>query len=349
MKENSKFTPYLCKEHIMLALSLDKKKQLEHVIIGPEPDIYAYLLKGGEAQLFYNQKRPIGTLLFEHEAQDEGEWNLHVHSFLADALRPFADRDKAEKAALAFLEMHLDSSDAVCKFVACKSLATYYAYRKGLGNPSSVTSYHEIATNLSRFFKKFILGPKGRSNIEQALKRTERAMSIYTQSSDTQARILFPGKVHHAEWLLISASFYPAIMYYLQRIRDFGLCLCTCSVCGKIYCAESLHHSLCSEACRIAQRRQNKREFDARAKTNGYDHDYKNTSQRMRNRLNRLKEQETVPAEAIQKAEQLFAAFRKEALQRKKKIITKSDRKAFQDWMFAQEQEYEQFFTALGN
>lgn len=118
-------------------------------------------------------------------------------------------------------------------------------------------------------------------------------MSIYTQSSDTQARILFPGKVHHAEWLLISASFYPAIMYYLQRIRDFGLCLCTCSVCGKIYLAESLHHSLCSEACRIAQGRKKKR-------FNG-------------------------------------------------KIITKSDRKAFQDWMFAQEQEYEQFFTALGN
>lgn len=160
----------------------------------------------------------------------------------------------------------MGSSDAVCKFVACKSLATYYAYRKGLGNPSSVTSYHEIATNLSRSFKRFVLGPKGRSNIEQALKRTERAMSIYTQSSDTQARILFPGKVHHAEWLLISASFYPAIMYYPQRIRDFGLCLCTCSVCGKIYLAESLHHSLCSEACRIAQGRKKKR-FNGRKRS----------------------------------------------------------------------------------
>ena len=68
----------------------------------------------------------------------------------------------------------------------------------------------------------------------------------------------------------------------------------------------------------------------------------------MRNRLNRLKGQEAATEEAIQRAEQLFAAFRKEALQRKKDIITKADRKAFQDWMFAQEQEYGKFFADCG-
>lgn len=250
---------------------------------------------------------------------------------------------------MAFLEKKLDSDDAVSKFVACKSIAAYYAYLTKLGDTKSVAAYDKIATNLSLSFKKFVLGPKGKSSVERSLERTEKAMLLYAHSPDTQAFILFPGKVRNTEWLLISESFYPAILYYLQRVHDLGICFCTCSVCGKIYLAGSLHHSLCSEACRLAQGRKKKREFDERARTNGYDLAYKNTSQRMRNRLNRLKEQETVPAEAIQKAEQLFAAFRKEALQRKKKIITKSDRKAFQDWMFAQEQEYEQFFTALGN
>ena len=76
-------------------------------------------------------------------------------------------------------------------------------------------------------------------------------------------------------------SFYPALQYYLKQLMKWDLCFCKCSNCGKVFIATSRHHSLCSKACRVEKNRQNKRMFDARARENGYDIDYKNTCQRM--------------------------------------------------------------------
>jgi len=137
-------------------------------------------------------------------------------------------------------------------------------------------------------------------------------------------------------------SFYPALQYYLKQMMKWDLCFCKCSNCGKVFIATSRHHSLCSKACRVEKNRQNKRMFDARARENGYDIDYKNACQRMRNRLNKLGKQTHIPEEQRKRVEWNFEAFRKEAIQRKKRIKDTEDYRAFRDWMFDEERKFEQ-------
>ena len=61
-------------------------------------------------------------------------------------------------------------------------------------------------------------------------------------------------------------SFYPAMIYYLNRLKDWGLCFRQCKVCSRFFLAKSQRYELCSEKCRKAQALQNKREFDERAR-----------------------------------------------------------------------------------
>ena len=82
---------------------------------------------------------------------------------------------------------------------------------------------------------------------------------------------------------------------------------------------------------------QNKREFDERARENNYDLLYKNECQNWRNKINKATKTDEFPAERLEKMKEAFEAFKKEALQRKKKIRTgECGSKEFMDWLYQQ-------------
>ena len=130
-------------------------------------------------------------------------------------------------------------------------------------------------------------------------------------------------------------SFLPVIMYYHARLSDWSLYFRTCKVCSRVFLAKSQKYTMCSDKCRQKMKTQAKRDFDARALENGYDHIYKNETQRWRHQLN--KAQKNASPVQLEKMKESYQALRKEALKRKNDVkIGRSTEKEFADWIFSQ-------------
>ena len=180
-----------------------------------------------------------------------------------------------------------------------------------------------------------------RSIVAEIMERMAQYAHIGARTSDMEARIWYPGKRRKAEYLIIENSYFPAIWYYLGHLRDWQLSICRCDICGNMFLSTSKHFSLCSAACRKAKNRQNKQEFDDRARKNKYDVDYKNTTQRMRNKLNKISKNQNLSEAQKKQVQTAFGSICKEALQQKKQIKYPEDYKAFVDLLFALEHQFE--------
>lgn len=94
-------------------------------------------------------------------------------------------------------------------------------------------------------------------------------------AEDTRLDLWYPDNKRGAECVAAYVSLHPLIIYYLNRLSDWGLYIRKCKTCGKIFLARSQRYELCSEKCRKAQALENKRDFDKRARDNKYDLVYK--------------------------------------------------------------------------
>ena len=342
--DNTILDQYFNSAPVVLAISLDKRRQREHIIIGDSTQVHSYLSGTPNTQLLYDETRPLGTFLNEHEAQSRETWNQYVYSPFGEALSSIFGRADNFGAAIAYLEPMLHSKDAVCYFTATCALRTYEALQVPLGSNDRRIKYMNYASNISKSFQQIVWGDKKTSTVQQAVDRVQEKMKSNCLRADTTAQIWYPNSRNSSEWILVWESLYPVILYYLQRMSDWDMCFCRCSNCGKVFIADSFHHSLCSPQCKQERNRQNKREYDARAKKNRYDQIYTNTSERIRKRLGSLKKRPDISDASLQEAQEAFREFRKAALQKKKQCKEEKDLESFQDWLFAQERELERIY-----
>jgi hypothetical protein len=127
----------------------------------------------------------------------------------------------------------------------------------------------------------------------------------------------------------------------LQRLSGWNIHIRRCQVCGKHFLAPNKRYSICGKVCKGKRSQQHKKAFDTRAKKNGYDIDYKNATQRMRNRLKKLQNSPVSDADIAQ-AQAAYKTICKEACLQKKSIYSDYGYKSFQDWLFNQERAFEQ-------
>lgn len=154
---------------------------------------------------------------------------------------------------------------------------------------------------------------------------------------DARLDLWYPDYQTGMECVCVYASFYPVMIYYLNRLKDWGLYFRQCKVCNRFFLAKSRRYELCSEKCRKTQSLQNKREFDERARENNYDLLYKNECQNWRNKINKAKKTDGFPVERLEEMKNSFEIFKKEALQRKKLVCTGTiDPKEFMNWIYQQ-------------
>ena len=59
---------------VVFALTLDKKRMAERVVIGRSDEARLRLENGG-GEVYYDGVRPLGNLLLSFEADKKGEWN----------------------------------------------------------------------------------------------------------------------------------------------------------------------------------------------------------------------------------------------------------------------------------
>lgn len=132
-------------------------------------------------------------------------------------------------------------------------------------------------------------------------------------------------------------SFYPLLIYYMNRLSDWGPNFCKCKVCGKVFLTQSLCYEVCSYKCWKQQTLQNKQEFDKRVRGNGYDHQYKNECPGWHNVMNKAKKTPGFPPERLAAMQTAFDAFKKEALRWTTLVKSRqSSPEEFRDWIVLQ-------------
>ena len=110
-----------CSRPIVMALSLNKLKKTERIIIAPMDEVDAWLAGTGELTAIYDVVRPLGTFLMEHQAQNKGEWSQKAGALLVEAAASLQQRKEKELAAWNFLTEKQNSHDMVCEFAARQS------------------------------------------------------------------------------------------------------------------------------------------------------------------------------------------------------------------------------------
>lgn len=331
MHETNRLVP------IIMAIALNRQKEREHIIIGEEYQVRSFLQGNDCAEILYNKEQRLGGFVINHQQQLDEDWNENAIYPLSRALKYPLERKNQQAAAWEYLAGKEGEEDPICLFTAymCK-----YWYLQSLEHGKITIDpgvFEEKIMGLTNSFKQNLWEGKKYYLIEKILRKLREIIQFRRFKKDSEARIWYPRRKQNLEYIVVEDSFYPALLYYLTRLKDWKFCVCQCSVCGKYFIASSGHHSLCSAECRKIKDLQNKREFDERARQKPYNGTCKNTTQRMRNRINRLRKQ-NVSQELQEQVDAAFKAFQKEAIERKKAIKTKEDGKGFVDWLFEQEE-----------
>lgn len=320
---------------ILFVLSLDKAKMKERILIGEEQQIRFKLSGDESADVMYDEIRPAGTFITDFVHDEDRKWNQYGLMQLYQALE--SNRWKQpdlEHTASNFLSEEFSSGDPVKMYVTFRIWNEYLIARE----------YRERESAKERFLNRM-------SGLVVAF-HTQKPLEFDTMTGkavlfDISKRhwktipedhlrldLWYPDQTQKAECVAAFHSFYPLLIYYMNRISDWGLHFCKCKVCGKIFLAKSLKYELCSDKCRKKQALQNKREFDERARENNYDREYKNECQHWLNQIHKYEKSADFSADHLQKLKDEFSAFKKEALQKKKLVKQKqASSSEFSSWL----------------
>ena len=326
---------------IIMALALDEERRCERIVIGEEYQVRMRLQGGDGYTVLYDAERPLGQFLLNHERQLDEDWYAEAIYPLKKALISVLNRREYEASAEKFLVEKDQSHDPLSMFTAYQCRRLYAQNCTMLGSEKKRDLFEWQIMGLTRSFKQILWRDEKNYSANQVMKRMEFYTRINRIERNIRAQTWYSREQRKGTYLIIENSYFPAILYYLGHLRDWGICICKCCNCGRIFLAPSKHYSLCSEDCRKEKGRQNKREFDARARENKYDMDYKNASQRMRYQMKKLRKKGNVPEDKLAQIKTCFKLFRAEAVKRKKQIENDGDYKAFVDWLFEQEREFE--------
>lgn len=328
-----------CFDRVLFVLALDRKKMKERIVAGTEPAVRSCLRGNTDADVICDAVRPLGTFLMEFEQDPDGEWNRLGLAPLREALNTNRWKQPGlEEAAGSFLRQKYQTGDPVRQYTAFRIWEGYLAAREYRNRSAACDRFIETASPLTLAFQT-----NTTADFEQRTGRPAPLDPSYRLPSqllpgDTRLNLWYPDKKMETECACAYESFYPVMIYYLNRLKEWGLYFRQCRVCSRFFLAKSKRYELCSEECRKAQALQNKRDFDERARENNYDLLYKNECQNWRNKINKAKKTDGFPSEKLEKMKDEFEAFKTEALQRKKLIRTgESSAKEFTNWIYQQD------------
>ena len=328
---------------VVLVLSLDKEMKTERVLVGLESDIRIHLEGKDAAHVWYDQERPMGTLLLEYDSQNREWWCGEVLAHYRNALRYPRDRKQNEQHGLGNLEEQLTSANAISVLIALRTLSWYHPVKNERMNAEWAEIFDRKMITLVRSFS-FPLLDTNDLGVENALNNICEIGRKNLYRWETGLCLWYPWRECGQEYAVVEESLLPLMQYYLHRLDDWGLCFRICAVCGRIFVAESGHYCLCSEACEKEQNRRNKRAFDERNKGNRVEQIYQQKRDRIRKMIKQFAQREGVTTDFVNNLEMQYQSFRNEAKLRKGNVVTKEEKEEFISWLYTQER----YFEVLG-
>jgi hypothetical protein len=294
---------------IIFALTLDKKRLAERVIIGRADDA-SRRLKSGEGDAYFDETRPLGSLLLSFEGDSNGEWNRHG-MILRDSYAktfPFESaRWKTTEPASRFLRGKHDSGEPSAVFAAIRTWEDYL-------NCFNMNHGADMLTNkLSMLYKPFAVYGSYRPWLEEAA----AALNNAQRDGESSVELWYPVAKRPFETVVAFTSLAPVIFYYLHKVEEWGFVFQECKVCGGHFLARSRHYELCSDKCRKEQAVIAKREFDGRAKGDRLEQLDEAAYYYWYNRLRKLRKGKAANPDKAAAFKVAFDVFRKEAVKRK--------------------------------
>lgn len=329
-------------EHCAMALSLDMERQTERIIIGEIKEISRYFegCVEPEPAILADEVRPMGTMiseLFETRPMDATD--------AATGFRPDTVRhrpDLLEKAARVTEELYA-SDNLVWRFAALRLWQEYQAVK-------DLPETSEINDRLDQ-----IIYPV-RTSHEQQIKSWHM---VYTYSDlyrflggeyfDFPAWVMYqagrPMTVYH----VTDFSILPLYVHYLNTVYTKQAFFQYCKRCGRLYVAQTAKvKGFCSEGCRKAQQRENRKRYDDRVKGDAAESNYRAAYMYWYNRMKKLRRDPDVDAGRMAELEMAFKAFRDEATERKRDVQRKkADVGAFMAWLDEQRGRFDELAEGL--
>ncbi|MDL2327526.1 hypothetical protein LJC64_02555 [Ruminococcaceae bacterium OttesenSCG-928-A11] len=294
---------------IGFALTLDRQKMTERIVIGEMSETRRQL-EDGTGDIYFDQTRPLGSLLIYFEADSEREWNrsgMVLHESYSKIF-PF-DGARWEMAAPVsdFLRGKYASGEPSAMFAAIRTWEEYL-------NCFNLSHGADLLIGrLATLYRPFFLYGDNRPWQEEAA----AALSKVLRDEEAAVELWYPVLKRSFECVVASVSFLPVIAYYLHKIEEWGFVFQECKVCGNDFLARSRHYELCSDECRKKQAVEAKREFDERAKGDRLEQLHEAAYYYWYNRLRKLKRGKTADTEKAAAVGEAFKGFRKEAVRRK--------------------------------
>lgn len=329
-------------EHCAMALSLDMERQTERIIIGDQKEIARYFegCTNPEPVILVDEVRPMGTMiseLFETRPTDATD---AATGFRPDTVhhRP----DLLYKAVRVIEELYA-SDNLVWRYVALRLWQEYQAVRD---QPET----REINDRLDH------ISYPVRISHEQQIKNW---YMVYTYSDlyrflggsyfDFHACVMYqPGRpltVYHVTDL----SILPLYVHYLNTVYTKQAFFQYCKRCGRLYVAHTAKvKGFCSEECRKAQQKDNRKKYDDSVKGDAAESNYRAAYMYWYNRMKKLRHAPKVDAGRMAELEDAFKTFRDDATARKKEVQKrKADLGAFMAWLDEQRGRFDSLAEGL--
>jgi hypothetical protein len=312
---------------VILALILDRKKMTERVIIG-KSDETRRRLEVGEADVFYDETRPIGSLLINMETDKAREWNTKGMKLRESYEKAFPLESKRWKLAgpvASWLDAKYKSGEPSAMFASVRTWETYLNCFNMNHGPDLLTE------RLNLLYRPFFIYSGHRPWQEPAGVSLSRTLG----DEESQVELWYPVKRRPFEVVAAFSSLMPLIFYYLFKLEEWRFAFQECKACGKIFAAKSRHYELCSDECRKAAALGAKREFDERAKENKVEHGYEIAYNYWYTRYRKLIKGKHADPDKAAVVKAAFDAFRKEAVKMKKSVKDKkTNPPEFENWLF---------------
>lgn len=323
---------------VVFALTLDKKRMTERIIIGKTDDA-RMRLENGNGDVYYDATCPLGSLLLSFEADRNGEWNrrgmILRESYGKEFLRS-AGRWKMAAPVGDYLRGKYDSGEPSAMYAAIRTWEDYL-------NCFNMSHGADVLTDkLSMLYKPFAVY----AEYKPWQAESPAALSAALRDGESDVELWYPVAKRPLETVVAFASFLPVIFYYLHKINEWKFVFQECKVCGNYFLARSRHYELCSDDCRKVQAVNAKREFDERAKGDRLEQLDEAAYYYWYNRLRKLRKGNAAEKTAAFKS--AFDDFRKEAVQRKGAVKNGDETfNSFTAWLIEQENEADRLMDSL--
>jgi len=317
---------------VVLALTLDRKRMAERVVVGKGDEVRR-CLEGGDGDVCYDKTRPLGSLLLHFESDKDGDWNKNgmlLRESYAKAMPFELERWKAAAPVSDYLRGKYDSGEPSAMFAAIRTWEDYL-------NCFNMNHGADMLTDkLSMLYKPFQVY----SDYTPWREEAATALSVALRDGESSVELWYPVAKRPFETVVAVSSFLPLVAYYTHKVNEWGYVYQSCKVCGADFLARSRHYELCSDDCRKVQAVAAKREFDERAKGDRLEQLDEAAYYYWYNRLRKLRKGKAANPERAAAFKAAFDAFRKEAVRRKGEV-KRGDMKFsdFADWLVVQQGE----------